>query len=86
MIDNVFADLGIPNPEAYLDKVKLAVEINKIIVERGLKQKDSAELLGIDQARISNLNRGQVSKFSLESLIRFCRKCDLTVIIEARNE
>lgn len=44
---NVFADIGVPNPEDALLKVQLAHQINRIIEQRGLSQADAAALLGI---------------------------------------
>ena len=68
---NVFADLGLPNAEDRLAKAELARKINEIISRRGLNQIDAAELLGIDQPRISALARGRLAGFSLERLVRF---------------
>ena len=68
---NVFKDLGIPNPEEYSVKSKLAFQINQILESRELTQKEAASLLRIDQPKISALSRGQLSGFSIERLFRF---------------
>lgn len=68
---NVFADLGLPNPEEALAKAELAHKITVLIRERGLTQVETAKLLGIDQPKISALMRGRLTGFSLERLIRF---------------
>lgn len=68
---NVFADLGIENPEEALAKSELARQIAKIIKKKKLTQKQAAEILGIDQPKISALIRGRLRSFSLERLIRF---------------
>jgi predicted XRE-type DNA-binding protein len=68
---NVFKDLDMPNAEEKLAKVELALKINKIITQRGLKQVEAARLLGVDQAKISLLHRGQLSEFSIERLVKF---------------
>jgi predicted XRE-type DNA-binding protein len=68
---NIFADLGMPNPEERLAKVKLVMQINLIMEERGLNQKDAAKLLGIDQPKISALSTGQLAGFSIQRLFRF---------------
>jgi predicted XRE-type DNA-binding protein len=44
---NVFADLGVPHPERELIKAELALQIYRIIRERGLSQKQVAKILGI---------------------------------------
>jgi predicted XRE-type DNA-binding protein len=68
---NVFADLGIENPEEALAKSELARQITNIIKKRKLTQKQTAEIPGIDQPKISALIRGRLRSFSLERLIRF---------------
>lgn len=68
---NVFADLGVKNPEEALAKSELARQITKIIKKKKLTQKLAAEILGIDQPKISALIRGRLRSFSLERLIHF---------------
>ena len=73
---NVFADLGMPDAEEKLAKAKLAHQINKIIKHRKLKQVEAAALLGVDQAKISLLNRGRLSDFSVERLMKYLTLLD----------
>lgn len=68
---NVFADLGLPNPEEALAKAKLASAICRVMEKRGLNQTQAAKLLGLDQPKISALVRGKLSGFSTERLLRF---------------
>jgi predicted XRE-type DNA-binding protein len=68
---NVFADLGLPQPEDRVAKAELARRISEIVAERGLTQLEAAGLLGIDQPKISALVRGRLGGFSLERLMRF---------------
>ena len=68
---NVFADLGLPRAEEALAKAELAQKISVIIRERQLTQAQAAEILGVDQPKISALNRGRLSGFSIERLLRF---------------
>lgn len=68
---NIFADLGLENPEECLAKADLAIQINKLIRQKRLTQSKAAEILGIDQPKISALNTGKLSGFSLERLFRF---------------
>jgi len=68
---NVFADLGLPNPEEALAKAELANKISVLIRERKLTQKKAAEVLGIDQPKVSMLLRGRLTGFSTERLMRF---------------
>lgn len=72
---NVFADMGMPNPEIALAKAEIARQINHILALRGLSQADAGKLLGIPQPRVSDLSRGRLGKFSLEKLIDFAKRC-----------
>lgn len=68
---NVFADLGLPNPEEMFVKADLAYQINSLIKEKKLTQAAAAKLLGIDQPKVSALSKGKLSGFSLERLFKF---------------
>src|SRR5687768_9498670 len=70
---NVFADLGLPNADELLAKADLAFQISSIIEARGLTQTRAAEILGVDQPKVSALRRGQLSGFSMERLYRFLK-------------
>lgn len=68
---NVFADLGLPNPEERLAKAQLAHAISRVIKERGLTQREAATLMGIDQPKVSHVLRGRLADFSTERLMGF---------------
>jgi predicted XRE-type DNA-binding protein len=68
---NVFADLGLANPEELLLKAELAHQISELIEARQLTQIEAAEILGVDQPKVSALIRGKLSGFSTERLFRF---------------
>ncbi len=68
---NVFADLGIENPEEYLAKAELAAEIHRIVQRRRLTQVAAAKLLGIKQPKVSDLLKGRLDGFSTDRLLRF---------------
>jgi predicted XRE-type DNA-binding protein len=68
---NVFADIGLSNPEERLAKADLAIRIGEAIRARRLTQTRAAHILRIDQPKISRLLRGQLSGFSTERLIHF---------------
>ncbi|MCB1033287.1 MAG: XRE family transcriptional regulator, partial [Acidobacteria bacterium] len=68
---NVFADLGFEPEEALNLRVRsdLMIEISKLIQDRGLTQTAAAGLLRVTQPRISDLVRGKIDRFSVDSLI-----------------
>ena len=68
---NVFADLGLSNPEEALAKSQLVWKIIKIIKRKKLTQAKVAKILKIDQPKVSLLLRGYLKSFSLERLFRF---------------
>lgn len=68
---NVFADLGYPRPEEALAKAELAHRISTIIERRRLTQAEAADILDVDQPKVSALRRGKLAGFSLDRLVRF---------------
>ena len=82
--DNIFADLGLPNPEEALAKAKLATEIFHIIKQKKLTQVKAADLLGVDQAKVSALMTGKLSGFSIERLFRFLNDLGQDITIRVR--
>jgi predicted XRE-type DNA-binding protein len=69
--DNVFADLGRPDADEHLIKAGLVIRIGKIIRGRGLTQSATANLMGIDQPKVSAMLAGQFRGYSVERLMRF---------------
>ncbi len=68
---NVFADIGLQNSEELLIKAELVRQISKIIAARKITQTEAAQILGIDQPKVSALLSGKLSGFSTERLLRF---------------
>ena len=71
---NVFADIGLPNPEEALAKAEIARQVNRILVARKLSQAEAGVILGIAQPRVSDLFRGRLGRFSLDKLIDFAKR------------
>ena len=78
---NIFADLGFPDAEERMAKVNLALQINALIKRKKLTQKEAAELLDIDQPKVSALSTGKLAGFSLERLFRFLTILGQDVVI-----
>ncbi len=79
---NVFADLGVQNPDEYLAKSALAAQILRIVRRRRLTQVEAAKLLGIRQPKLSELLRGRLDGFSTDRLLRFITRLGYDVQIK----
>ena len=68
---NVFKDLGFSEDEAENLKIRadLMIELTKLIEAQELTQTAAAELLGVTQPRVSDLMRGKIDRFSVDTLI-----------------
>jgi predicted XRE-type DNA-binding protein len=67
---NVFADLGLPNPEERLLKANIVSELHRLIKQRGLTQVKAAKLVGIHQPDLSLLLRGDFDDYSVGRLMK----------------
>ena len=77
---NIFKDLGFPNPDEELAKVKLASKINRLITDKGMTQKEAAEFLGVSRSTISDLRNGRLGKFTIELLFSLLHQIEIRVI------
>jgi predicted XRE-type DNA-binding protein len=86
---NVFADMGLPEPEEELTKAQLASHIRQVIKRRRLTQVAAAALMGVDQPKISALLNGRLANFSSERLMRLLtalgQDVDITIRDKPRN-
>lgn len=87
--DNIFADIGIENPEEELTKAELAWEIDHIIKKRKLTQEKAAKIMRINQPKVSALLHRKLSGFSVERLMHFLnllgQDIDIVVRPKPRN-
>lgn len=84
---NVFRDLGFGAEEAANLKLQamLMVELEKYIQEKHVTQKRAAERLGVTQLRISDLMRGKIELFSVDTLITMLTHAGLKVDVRVRR-
>jgi len=82
---NVFADLGHANAPQALAKSELARFIAHALTRRSLTQRQAAELLGIDQPKVSNILRGRLRGFSITRLITYLMALnhDVEIVVHA---
>ena len=82
---NIFADLGFPDAAERQAKLKLALAINDIIAARKLSQVRAANLLEVNQPKISALANYKLEGFSVERLMNFLTALDRDVEIVIRK-
>jgi len=86
---NVFADMGLAEPEEELTKAQLASHIRQAIKRRRLTQVAAAALMGVDQPKVSALLNGRLTNFSSDRLMRLLtalgQDIDITVRTKPRN-
>ncbi|MCE5317239.1 MAG: helix-turn-helix domain-containing protein [Parachlamydia sp.] len=82
---NVFADFAISNPEEAKAKADLAMQITAIIKDRKLTQQQAADLIGIDQPKISKIIRGLLAEFTIERLMRFVLHLGFDIELKLRR-
>jgi predicted XRE-type DNA-binding protein len=82
----VFKDLGLPDAEELDIKSDLAILIGRRIKRLGLTQIKAAEVMGLDQPKVSALVRGHLEKFSRDRLCDLLTKlgCDVDIRIRER--
>ncbi len=68
---NVFQDLGFDPEESENLRVRadLMIELSRLIENKGWTQEEAAEIMGVTQPRISDLVRGKIDRFSIDSLV-----------------
>jgi predicted XRE-type DNA-binding protein len=68
---NVFDDLGFSRTESRILGFKADLHSKIVLQAKHYSQAQLEEILGEPQPRISDLMRGKISKFSLETLINY---------------
>ena len=81
---NVFADIGVQEPEEELARAQLASRIREIVHQRRLTQVAAAEILRIDQPKVSALLNGRLTSFSSERLMRLLTRLgqDVQIVVK----
>jgi predicted XRE-type DNA-binding protein len=80
---NVFADLGLKDADTLMAKSVLAIHIKRVIKARRLTQAQAAEILGLDQPKVSAITSGRLEGFSTDRLMRFLNElgCDVKISV-----
>lgn len=84
---NIFQDVGFQAEEAGNLKVRamLMTEVEKYIRTNKLTQKEAAARLGVTQPRVSDLIRGKIGLFSVDTLIGMLTHAGLVVDVRVKR-
>ena len=84
---NVFKDLGFGPEEAEHLRIRsdLMIEVRKVIEKRGLTQARAAKLFAVTQPRISNLVRGRIDLFSVDTLVDMLAQAGVRVNVSVQR-
>ena len=85
---NVFEDLGFDTAESENLKLRaqLMRELETLIHDKRLTQSDTAELLGIQLWRVSDLVRGKIDRFCIDMLVKLLAKTGRQVEIKVKRQ
>lgn len=83
---NVFADIGVAEPEEELAKAQLASRIREVVRRSRLTQVAAAAVMGIDQPKVSALLNGRLTNFSSERLMRLLTRLgqDVEIVVKTK--
>lgn len=78
---NVFADIGLSNPEERQPKAQLSIEIEEAIQRKRLSKKQAAQKLGLSLHDLAELLEGALPQFSINQLVGYlhCLGRDVTL-------
>jgi len=78
---DVFADLGFSPAESRNLRIRsqMMTALRTFIEKEGLTQSDAAKRLKVSQPRVSDLTRGKISRFSLDTLVNMLGDAGLEV-------
>jgi predicted XRE-type DNA-binding protein len=83
---NVFQDLGFPDQEAENLRLRaeLMIALTRLIDTRGLTQARAAKLFGVTQPRVSDLVRGKIHLFSIDTLVSMLGRAGIRLSVVLR--
>jgi predicted XRE-type DNA-binding protein len=82
--ENVFEDCGFPPAEAENLRIraKMMMALTCYIEERKMTQSRAAKVMGVSQPRISDLVRGKIGLFTIDTLVNMVTAAGLKVEVE----
>ena len=85
---NVFEDLGFQSLDAENLRLRseLMIVVQKLISSRELTQAQAAVLFGVTQPRVSDLTRGKLDLFSIDTLVNMLGRAGAKVTMYIRQK
>jgi predicted XRE-type DNA-binding protein len=75
---SVFCDLFPPEKAAEMEmRAQLLIGLERWLEESRMTQAEAAKVLGLTQARVSDLKRGKIDRFSMDLLVRLAARAGL---------
>ena len=81
---NVFRDLGLADADELKIKSGLAIEITRAIRRLGLTQQEAGRQMGISQAKVSGLMRGDFANLSESKLMECLNRLGYDIEIKLK--
>jgi predicted XRE-type DNA-binding protein len=84
---DVFTDLGFSPAEAQNLRLRseLMTALRIFIAREGLTQAGAAKRLKVSQPRISDLTRGKISRFSLDTLVNMVTDAGMNIAVKIKR-
>ena len=82
--ENLFVDCGFPPTEAENLRIraKMMMALTGYIQERKITQSRAARIMGVSQPRISDLVRGKIGLFTIDTLVNMVTAAGLKVDVD----
>jgi predicted XRE-type DNA-binding protein len=82
-----FEALGYAPEEAEHLRIRadLMLALGELIAERGWTQAEAARVLGVTQPRVSDLLRGKIDRFSIDTLVHLLAQAGADVTFKVRR-
>ncbi len=82
---NVYADLGLEDPQSMLLRARLAMAISELIKAEGWSQREAAARMQTTQPRINDAVRGRIGSMSIDRLVDMLAAAGQQVEIRVRR-
>src|ERR1035438_5932682 len=82
--ENVFIDCGFPPSEAENLRIraKMMMALTGYMQERKITQSRAAKIMGVSQPRISDLVRGKIGRFTIDTLVNMLTAAGLKIDVD----